>query len=200
MKWNKETDEKLLEANISLISRFLGVPIPFFKDIESEMVPYASYILKYLSFSLLDIEDKPLLDKVKRAIEIYHKGTRDIIEGRLLDLLKILKIDTSTDFIEGEEIPYNKDHFILTWGSVAYSLISLLKLLYGNQLSKIDYKCPCECPTLSTLDTWSSKTYGGKYSYPHDSAYITDQTTVGSFTGGSSTSSLPECTTCGKGK
>lgn len=189
MKWNNESGFLTFQTSINGIKNSLGITNLVLTD-RCELVPYYTYILKYLNERLILLGDVSKSEKIKEVFNIFNYGAEKIILNATLDLAWDLGIDTTDYYREGSYIPYNQEYLVFSWSNLMTELCTILRLYYPLQVQGENTSdCSCSCaPGLTTedIESWSSGVY------PEDSCY--EKTTESNFW--RSGAETEECTKC----
>lgn len=193
MKWNNETGYIDYKSSLQSILTLLNISqIDYYLE-KCELIPYITYILKYINKRLLLLNTEDIRILIQEVFDIHDKGADDIILGCTRNLIREIGIDEGDVWVENEEIPYNQDRFIYSWSNVLTALVTRLKLQYSYLLNQpISNDCPCECePGQDTKDfeNWTSGVYPEDESYSY---YNYSDKNTGWRIG----NDIPECTKC----
>jgi hypothetical protein len=134
MKMCNQEFEVRLKTSLVSLQNLLGLScIRWYRD---ERLDYlVLLIIEYLNRVLLLEGACTILQRLQEFSDLYEEGTRLIIDGKILDLTQIMRIDTGNP-------DYNEDLFILAWGIF---MSSLYMQLYYNYSGVFDEKINTDC-------------------------------------------------------
>ena len=166
MKWNDEKGYVTFQSSMYNLKSLLGVGVIDIVE-RTELMPYYTYIFKYISERLILLgPDSSINTKIQEIFDLLDWGTDLVISNSTLDLAWTLGIETTDYLIEGTDLPYNQEYLVFTWSNALTALSVRLKLQYSHLLyQSTTSDCGCCCNGCSTglttqdLENWTSGVY-----------------------------------------
>lgn len=194
MKWNSIDGFREYEIAKDGLNSKLGIrEIPHID--RCELIPYITYIYRYLHTSLVDLgPNSDLKTRIVKILDINTTGLDLIISHATLNLARRIGISSSTDYIEDEEIPYDQERLVYCWGHVLTTIIYMLRLQYPQYfLPPKDEPGDCHCKKCHGQDTadyesWTSGVYPVEEAVETDLGILTKPWRV--------VTKYPGCTKC----
>lgn len=178
MKWNSIDGFREYEIAKDGLNSKLGLRgIPHLD--RCELIPYITYIYRYLHTSLIDLgPNSDLKTRIVKILDINTTGIDLIINHSTLDLVRRLGISNSTDYIEDEEIPYDQERFVYCWGHVLTTITYMLRLQYPQFFlpprDNLDCHCKkCHGQDASDYESWTSGVYPSEEEVDTDLGILT---------------------------
>lgn len=195
MKWNNESGYLTYQSSLNSIKSLLGITAIDIME-RCELMPYYTYILKYLNDRILLLTDTSIKSRIQEVFDIFSYGTDKIICNSALDLAWDLGIETTDIYLEGREIPYNQEYLVFSWSNLMTALSVRLKFQYSHLLYQNTNtgECYCCCNGCSVGETTSDHESWSSGVYPEDEEYSGYQ--VSSNTAWRTGADNVECTKC----